>query len=854
LPPTHGAARVISPLDLLVILSRSLAGTKQGGMLSDTLDLLLAGVGCSRGAAYTASAGTLELVAEHGVPRQHRASLERLRLAGAPWFVAQRAAQQRKMVIDDGREGAVGPIDRAALTAAGWAHVVACPLAVGRHVHGAIVLAWAADEEPQPAALATLEIACNLVALQMACQSDVQRRAEGQNVGVRAARLTALGLLAGGFAEEASARLADLARGLTEQQHSVEALLERPGSRSLTAMSARGAEIASALQRAQAGAARFLAVTERGAPERLELREIAADAVALIQPMFRQRRIDVELRADAGHLVVGRRGELIQLVVQLLLNAIGAPDDGGDPRSEDLIPRGYVLGVERRAADEVVTVTDAGDDGSGARASLFDEVKQMDEHPIDFAVAQEIVVAHEGHIEMGAPGPGGDVSCSVVLPAAGTGTALSGRYAAIGNAPAHLQRQLADGVRPVLHWIDGDDLFLEIMVQSLPEFEVRVARSAAQATQLLAYGSEPALILCNVRLPDRPGHALHSEIAARNPRLGRRFVFIADGVLTPEIASYLIRSRCPTLMRPIDLDQIRSLALREGVLARDSGAPTLSAQPPPNAGRAPIDPADSTERLLIRNATTTPSMRAVGLPPLPAPVEESVRATMAPPHAKRSPSIAPRRDTLPPPRRAGDAPPAESFRDQELAAIAQATVAALRRDGPKRGGHVVAMLRARGLGESEALAVITFALSNGLIVRDPPPSTLLRASDLRRKRTVLVVDDDYDLRETMRDVLEEEGYTVQTASNGQEALDCLRDGESPEVVLLDLMMPVMDGWHFLDEISRDSAFAEIPVVVMSASQEGLRSLGAKVFLSKPLDYHNLIATVARSLESRASVP
>ena len=860
LTPPHGAARLISPLELLVILSRSLAGTKQGGMLSDTLDLLLAGVASTRGAAYTATAGSLALVAEHGMPRAHRASLEQLPLTGVPWFVAQRAAQQRKLVIDDGLDGAVGPVDRAALTAAGWGHLVACSLAVGRHVHGAIVLAWPADEAPPPAALATLEVACNLVALQMACQTDVQRRSEGHNVGARAARLTALGLLASGFAEDAGERLDELARSIAEQQRTVDALVERPGSRSLTTIAARVAETTAALQRAQAGAARFRAVTERGAPARLDLREIAADAIALIRPMFRHRRVDIELRADPGHVVVGRRGELIQLLVQVLVNVIGAPEEGGDPHSEGLIPRGYLLGIQRRAAHEVVSVTDDGDEGSGARASLFDEVQQMDAHPVDFAVAQQIVVAHEGHIEMGAPGPAGGVTCSVVLPAAGNGADLGGRYAAIGNAPAHLQRQLADGARPVLLWIDADDLFLEIMVQSLQEFEVRVARTAAQAMQMLAFGSEPALILCNVRLPDRPGHALHSEIAARSVRLGRRFVFIADGVLTPEIASYLIRSRCPTLMRPIDLDQIRSLSLRDDSTARGSvGVPTLSARPP-GLGGALRDPADSIERLITRTAATMPSMGPARPPPRPT-SGGAYAATIAPPAAAPPPSRRPpprpsspgiRRETVPP-RRATNAPPAESFRDQELSAIAQATVAALRRDGPKRGGHVVAMLRARGLAEAEALAVITFGLSSGVILRDPPPSTLLRAADPQRKRSVLVVDDDYDLRETMRDVLEEQGYLVNTASNGQEALDRLRDGESPEVVVLDLMMPVMDGWHFLDELERDSALADIPVVVMSASQEGGRSLGDKVFLSKPLDYHTLVATVARSLDSIAGL-
>lgn len=817
-------------------------------MLSDTLDLLLAGIPCSRGAAYAASTGSLELVAEHGLPREHRAALGRLPLVGVPWFVAQRAAQQRKLTIDDGLAATVGPIERAALTAGGWGYVVACPLAVGRHVHGAIVLAWPADEKPSAAALATLEIACNLVGLQMACLSDVERRVEGQNVGARAARLTALGLLAGGFAEDANQRLAEVAGSLAQQQRSVEILLDRPGPSSLAAVTSRAAELTAALQRAQVGAARFLAVTERGVPHRLDLRDVAADAVALIEPMFRHRRVDVELRAEAEHIVVGRRGELIQLLVQVLVNIIGAPDDSGEPHSDELIPRSYLLRIERRAAREIVSVTDAGDDGSGARASLFDEVEKMDEHPVDFTVAQQIVIAHEGHIEMGAPGPGGGVTCTIVLPAAGNTADFAGRYAAIGKAPAHLQRQLADGARPVLLWIDADDLFLEIMVKSLQEFEVRVARTAAQATQMLAYGSEPALILCNVRLPDRPGHALHSELAARSSRLGRRFAFIADGVLTPEIASYLIRSRCPTLMRPIDLDQVRSLALRDDTLLRDTfGAPTLSAQPPRAAG-VPADPADSTAQLVARAVATQPSMNAAPAPPQ---VARSQHATLAPPPLP-SPSAPPLRDTLRP-RRATDAPPAASFRDQELAAIAQATVAALRRDGPKRGGHVVAMLRARGLAEGEALAVITFGLTNGYIVRDPPPSTMLRAADAPHKRTVLVVDDDYDLRETLRDVLEDEGYLVQTAANGQEALDCLHDGSAPEVVLLDLMMPVMDGWHFLDELQRDSALADIPVVVMSASQDRGRGLGNTAFLSKPLDYHTLVATVARSLESRVGL-
>ncbi len=222
--------------------------------------------------------------------------------------MAQRAVQQRKLVSDTGAEGPLGPFDRAALVASGWSRSVACPLVVGRQVYGAIVLAWPANEEPTPAALSTLEVACGLVALQLACQSDVERRAEVQNVGVRAARLTALGLLASGFAEEATHRLDEVARGVADQQRAVEATLARVGVAASAALSASAAATAGALERAQASAARFRAVTESGTPERLDLRELAVDAVALIQPMFRHRRVDIELRADGEHLVVGRRG------------------------------------------------------------------------------------------------------------------------------------------------------------------------------------------------------------------------------------------------------------------------------------------------------------------------------------------------------------------------------------------------------------------------------------------------------------------------------------------------------------------------------------------------------------------
>src|SRR5690349_16993945 len=83
-------------------------------------------------------------------------------------------------------------------------------------------------------------------------------------------------------------------------------------------------------------------------------------------------------------------------------------------------------------------------------------------------------------------------------------------------------------------------------------------------------------------------------------------------------------------------------------------------------------------------------------------------------------------------------------------------------------------------------------------------------------RRVLVVDDDADIRETVSLILEDEGYEVQSAQDGAAALGVLRAGPLPDVILLDLMMPVMNGWQFREQQTRDPRLAAIPVVVLSA--------------------------------------
>jgi len=114
---------------------------------------------------------------------------------------------------------------------------------------------------------------------------------------------------------------------------------------------------------------------------------------------------------------------------------------------------------------------------------------------------------------------------------------------------------------------------------------------------------------------------------------------------------------------------------------------------------------------------------------------------------------------------------------------------------------------------------------------------------------VLVVEDDFAVRETLQELLEEEGFLVVQACNGQEALDRLRGvASAPRLILLDLMMPVMDGWQFRAEMRRDPHLSRIPVVVMSADvalDQKVRGLAVAGVLPKPVELDRLLETVRR---------
>jgi CheY-like chemotaxis protein len=134
-----------------------------------------------------------------------------------------------------------------------------------------------------------------------------------------------------------------------------------------------------------------------------------------------------------------------------------------------------------------------------------------------------------------------------------------------------------------------------------------------------------------------------------------------------------------------------------------------------------------------------------------------------------------------------------------------------------------------------------------------PPSTSAEPPPARHSASnpvILIVEDDEAVREGLREVLESEDFGVVLVGDGREALRLLHAGLAPTVILLDLMMPGMDGWDFRHVQRRDPTLREIPVVVITAAgisaASGRAQLGDVQVLSKPLEPSTILRAIARA--------
>lgn len=118
-------------------------------------------------------------------------------------------------------------------------------------------------------------------------------------------------------------------------------------------------------------------------------------------------------------------------------------------------------------------------------------------------------------------------------------------------------------------------------------------------------------------------------------------------------------------------------------------------------------------------------------------------------------------------------------------------------------------------------------------------------------KNILVVEDDVEIRNSLQDVLELEGYEVTMANNGREALDILKNALTlPAAIILDMMMPVMSGYEFRSLQLEDEKLSKIPTAILSA--EGnldvkVKELGVEFVLKKPIDLDNLLNTIEQMI-------
>lgn len=119
---------------------------------------------------------------------------------------------------------------------------------------------------------------------------------------------------------------------------------------------------------------------------------------------------------------------------------------------------------------------------------------------------------------------------------------------------------------------------------------------------------------------------------------------------------------------------------------------------------------------------------------------------------------------------------------------------------------------------------------------------------MHHQRTVMIVEDEPAIRGLLSMTLEQEDYRVETAADGREALEKVRD-RPPDAMLIDLTMPVMDGWSLIDTLDADVTIKEIPVLAVSATHRyaTVGEQGVYAFLSKPFDVDTLLTVLSDAI-------
>jgi CheY-like chemotaxis protein len=123
----------------------------------------------------------------------------------------------------------------------------------------------------------------------------------------------------------------------------------------------------------------------------------------------------------------------------------------------------------------------------------------------------------------------------------------------------------------------------------------------------------------------------------------------------------------------------------------------------------------------------------------------------------------------------------------------------------------------------------------------------LKANDSKLKN-ILIIEDNKEIQDSIKMALEIDGFKVFTANNGKEGIDILGKIPTPSLILLDLLMPVMNGWEFMEELNKDIMHSTIPVVIVSALADKQTTPNATGYIQKPIDLDKLLKIAEKHCE------
>lgn len=585
----------LAALDALIA---RLAADSSGGFLIDTLDILMQAGGARAGVAFLGGP-PLRRIAERGL--RVGASDDTLALRRAVTTMAERAATtNRHHHWPDLKADRDGIDDATHLMAQGFRTVLAYPIVHRRRVLGIYLFLFEAGAGPTDEFMELMRTAARAVAMALSRDRTLATSRQRNRQFNETERMASLGLLTASVAHDLRAPAAALVLQVDELLR-IQEQLDLYGGSADTPLGGAVAELADLLDDVQTTTNRLRDMIDQltklsqkqPSAAQLDLCTVVEDALKIAKPHLETRGVTLEHHLSGPCLIKGRPDHLTQAVLNLVLNA----GEAAEQQTQRL--RKVEVHTKDDGQQVYLLVADTGPGIAPTQLrSIFApyySTKGPERSGLGLNITSNVVQEHGGHIEV-VNLPGGGASFRVVLPRLADARGL--------RAPLPLnkgpKRATDEQVTPrQIMVVDDDPLFSRTVRRALRPHEVLVCATSAEAQiALLDPEYQPALVVCDMFLPGANGHMLHKRIARSRPDVASRFVFVTGGALAEEEATYLKQSGCPTLFKPLDLDDLLNLLggagpESVGTLARPASDPPESRESRRPTVRANVSEQDS---------------------------------------------------------------------------------------------------------------------------------------------------------------------------------------------------------------------------------------------------------------------